>query len=597
MRKKYILSFYLSLIYYKQMPVNRNALIRYRTIDNCLRNRFRKWTLDDLIDACSEALYEYEGIDKGVSRRTVQADIQLMRSNKLGYNAPIIIVDKKYYTYEDKDYSITDIPLTDQDLNKLTEVVDILKQFKGFSHFNDVSEMVQRLEDKIYTSKTNQETFIDFEKNDDLKGLEHLDTLYHVIQKKKAILLTYQSFKARAANTFVFHPYYLKEYRNRWFVLGCRKKKEPLQTLALDRIIAIEETDQAFFPCVDIDLNNYFKNVIGATVNQEQPPIEVFLFADHHTAPYILTKPLHKSQTVIESNDNGIIVSLKVQHNYELEREILGFGDRMKVIAPERLKRCIKERLGDALDLYNYDIYNPNLKDQLKRYHHKGSVVLQGIYTRKEMNHVRTIIMKYQSMEGDSKEKSVYAIRNFLKEIPGLKNVLFNQNLKKILSSIDEHLFLTKAIYFDKPPMSNWYVTWHQDTTITVKEKIETEGYFAWTKKEGLIGVNPPEEILKNTVTIRIHLDDTDDNNGALKVVPGSHNKRLSDQEIDLITRNSIPFVCEVNCGGIHLMKPLLLHSSSKTVNQKHRRVIHLEFNSVELTNGLEWGERMEIKA
>jgi hypothetical protein len=155
----------------QNMPVNRNALIRYRTLDTCLRNRFRKWTLEDLIDACSEALYEYEGIDKGVSRRTVQADIQLMRSNKLGYNAPIVIVDKKYYTYEDKDYSITDIPLTDQDLNKLTEVVDILKQFKGFSHFNDLSEMVQKLEDKIYTSKTNQETFIDFEKNDYLKGL------------------------------------------------------------------------------------------------------------------------------------------------------------------------------------------------------------------------------------------------------------------------------------------------------------------------------------------------------------------------------------------------------------------------------------------
>ena len=94
------------------MPVTRNALIRYRTIDNCLKNRQRRWTLEDLIDACSESLYEYEGIDKGVSKRSIQMDIQFMRSDKLGYNAPIIVLEKKYYTYEDPDYSITNIPLT-----------------------------------------------------------------------------------------------------------------------------------------------------------------------------------------------------------------------------------------------------------------------------------------------------------------------------------------------------------------------------------------------------------------------------------------------------------------------------------------------------
>ena len=138
------------------MPVNRNALIRFRTLDNCLRNRFRKWTLDDLIDGCSDALYEYEGIDKGISRRTIQADIQLMRSDKLGYNAPIIVVDKKYYTYEDKEYSITNIPLTDQDLNRLTEVVDVLRQFKGFSHFRELDGMVQKLEDKVHATKMHQ---------------------------------------------------------------------------------------------------------------------------------------------------------------------------------------------------------------------------------------------------------------------------------------------------------------------------------------------------------------------------------------------------------------------------------------------------------
>ena len=117
------------------MPINRNALIRYRAIDRCLQNRYRKWTLEDLIAACSEALYEYEGIAKGISRRSVQLDLQLMRSDKLGYNAPIVVSDKKYYSYEDPTYTITQIPLTEQDLNTLEEVVKILEQFKGFSHF------------------------------------------------------------------------------------------------------------------------------------------------------------------------------------------------------------------------------------------------------------------------------------------------------------------------------------------------------------------------------------------------------------------------------------------------------------------------------
>jgi hypothetical protein len=102
-------------------------------------------------------LYEYEGIDKGISKRTVQMDIQMMRSEKLGYNAPIIVVDKKFYTYEDSDYSITNIPLTEQDLSKLSETVEILRQFKGFSHFQELDGMVQKLEDHVYSEKNESE--------------------------------------------------------------------------------------------------------------------------------------------------------------------------------------------------------------------------------------------------------------------------------------------------------------------------------------------------------------------------------------------------------------------------------------------------------
>ena len=575
------------------MPVNRNALIRYRTIDNCLRNRQRRWTLEDLIEACSEALYEYEGIDKGVSRRSIQMDIQLMRSDRLGYNAPIIVQEKKYYTYEDPNYSITNIPLTDQDLGKLTEVVEILRQFKGFSHFQELSGMVQRLENKIYSAKTNQEPVIDFEKNENLKGLEHIETLYQAIIKKCTVKLCYRSFKARESNTFHFHPYYLKEYRNRWFVIGIKKKGAPVLTLALDRVISIEGCDVKYVPRQDFNLATYLNDVIGVTVNQNGQAEKVLLLADNETAPYILTKPLHHTQEVVETTRSGVVFSLRVQLNFELEREILGFGDRVKVLAPERLKRRVKETLEHAIDLYQYEFNSATLHNNIQRLIHKGFFILHHVFTKKEVNQMKSMVYAYFKSKGGSED--THAIRSLLQEIPALKAIVLNSNLVTILKTIDPDLFLTKAIYFDKTESANWYVTWHQDKVINVTSRRETEGFSGWTKKSGVHGVVPPDDYLKSTVTVRVHLDDADETNGALKVIPGSHNKMLADSEIGVITQNSIPYISDVRACGIQVMRPLLLHASSKATSQKHRRVIHLEFNSRMLPNGLEWAEREEL--
>ena len=181
------------------MPISRNALIRYKTIDNCLRNPYRKWTLEDLVNACSDALYEYEGIEKGISKRTVQMDIQLMRSEKLGYNAPIVVKDHKYYIYENPDYSITNTPLSEQDLKVMSGAVEVLKQFNGFSYFSGMDDIVSRLEDHITSVRQKTTPIIDFEKNNSLTGLNYLDTIYRAILNKQAIQLKYRSFKARSA--------------------------------------------------------------------------------------------------------------------------------------------------------------------------------------------------------------------------------------------------------------------------------------------------------------------------------------------------------------------------------------------------------------
>jgi len=335
------------------MPVNRNALIRYRTIDNCLQNRYKKWTLDDLIDACSDALYEFEGIDKGVSRRSVQADIEMMRSNKLGYEAPIIVVDKKYYTYADKNYSITNSPINQQDLKVLSEVSSLLKQFKGFNHFTDLNEMVSKLEDKIYSQKTHSTPVIDFEKNDNLKGLEYIEGIRKAIVAKKTLCVTYQSFKAREASSFCFSGYLLKEYRNRWFVLGMpHKRNAQLLNLALDRIQSIEEHADDYRENKAIDFGTYYNDVIGVTKSPGQRDCQVVFWVDDTNAPYVITKPLHHTQKMVSEENGGKVFTIRVILNFELERELLGFGPKIKVLGPRILVRQMKMLLQKSLNRY-----------------------------------------------------------------------------------------------------------------------------------------------------------------------------------------------------------------------------------------------------
>lgn len=336
------------------MPVNKNALIRYKTIDACLRNRRRKWTLENLIDAVSDALYDMEGIDKGISRRSVQADIQLMRSDKLGYNAPIIVVSKKYYTYDDPAFSITRNPLNEQDLGRMNEAVEILKQFKGFSHFSSLNEVVQKLEDHVYAAAHNSTSVIDFEKNERLKGLEHLEMLYQSIIQQKVLRMNYQSFRAKEEASFVFHVWWLKEYKNRWFAVGVKEYGAQIMTLALDRIggLVIAE-DLSYIENEEITPSEYYRDVVGVTVGRSLRANNVKLFVSNEHAPYITTKPIHHSQEILEKTENGIIINLKVQINFELEREILGYAEGMMVLSPEMLRKRIYKKL--KLGVYNYN--------------------------------------------------------------------------------------------------------------------------------------------------------------------------------------------------------------------------------------------------
>ena len=335
------------------MPVNRNALIRYRTIDRCLQNRRRKWTIEQLIEACNEALYEFEGRKQSVSLRTIRLDLSAMRSDKLGYNAPIIVKDKKYYSYEDPEYSITNIPLSSQDLGVLQEVSGLLRQFKGFSHFTGMSELIHRLEDKIHSEQTQSPAVIDFEKNELLTGIEWLDTLYKVIVARTTIQVLYQSFKALRGSEVIFFPYLLKEYRNRWFVLGMKKQGKTILTFALDRIQDIRLLpDEPFREQKEFDPHSYFSSIVGVTLNEGVELTEVTFRATPEHAPYIRTKPIHSSQRVVEESVAGTVFSIHVIPNFELERELIGFGEGLQVLSPVPLVRRIRHRIRLMYALY-----------------------------------------------------------------------------------------------------------------------------------------------------------------------------------------------------------------------------------------------------
>lgn len=334
------------------MSSNKNALIRYKALDKCLKNKYRKYTLEDLIDECSEALFEFEGKESFVSKRTVQLDLQNMRSEKFGYEAPIEVYERKYYRYSDPEYSIHQISVNENDLKAMNNAVQILKQFKDFSMFKDMNGVIQKLEDSIQS--TQKKSVIHLDKNERLKGLEFIDVLYESIVNRKVLKILYQSFKARDANFMIVHPQLLKEYNNRWFLICWHKQK--MYNLALDRILEIHQEEKIQYFDTECDFDRYFGEVIGVTVSERQRPQNVIFKIKAKYAPYVITKPLHHSQVILKEDEDSTTFKICVQLNFELERMILGLGEFITVLKPNILRRRIEKSLQESFT--NYQLQN-----------------------------------------------------------------------------------------------------------------------------------------------------------------------------------------------------------------------------------------------
>ncbi|MDO4229071.1 MAG: WYL domain-containing protein, partial [Capnocytophaga sp.] len=258
------------------------------------------------------------------------------------------VFDGKYYRYADPNYSIKNHPVSQNDVRLMNEAIQLLKEFKDFSFFKDMNGVIHRLEDSVFQTDS-VKPIIHLDKNESLRGLEYIDSIYKAIQQRKALQIHYKSFKARQESILDVHPQFLKEFNNRWFVICFHKTS--LLTLALDRIEGIQVID---IPYIDKNINadEYFKDIIGVTVSEGNSIENIDFFVDKSNANYVKTKPFHHSQQILEEQEDGTVFRIKVRHNFELERLFLGFGSSIKVLYPLRFRLRMIAILKKALENY-----------------------------------------------------------------------------------------------------------------------------------------------------------------------------------------------------------------------------------------------------
>lgn len=214
----------------------------------------------------------------------------------------------------------------------------------------------------------------------------------------------------------------------------------------------------------------------------------------------------------------------------------------------------------------------------------------KGFVIRKNVLDEETLDGLIRELSGavEAKAEKKYGVRNLLNLSVKVRKFAASETVTDLAASVlGKNAKVVRAIYFDKTPEANWKVPWHQDLTIAVRERREAEGFTAWTRKAAIWHTQPPTRILERMLTLRFHLDDADEANGALKVVSGSHKRRLSSSEIQKMAKPAT--LCRAAKGDCLLMRPLLVHSSSAGTRPARRRVIHFEMSADDLPDGLNW--------
>lgn len=333
------------------MPINKNSYIRFRIIDKCLRDKQKPFpTKEELMEACA--------VIGDISSRTIDRDLYSMQHDEeLGYFAPISFERKrKGYFYTDAYYSINKFPLRENDLYALEFVFSLLRQFEGIGPVEQYRETLQKIEELINIrsvfGEDRFENFVEVEKSLSAGGNQFLNDLMIAIKEKKVVELFYKSFSSVSEKRYDFFPYVLKEYRNRWYVIGKNKHTDSIVTFALERINKVILTKEYFKKDIEFSAKEYFKYSFGISVNNQFKPEKIVLKFDANQAPFIKSQPWHQSQKIISDTKKEFKIELTVIPSYELKAQILSYGATVEVLKPSYLRDEIIDIFSSALKKY-----------------------------------------------------------------------------------------------------------------------------------------------------------------------------------------------------------------------------------------------------
>lgn len=334
------------------MAVTKNALMRYLILDRCISNQSRKYTWQDLQKEVNAKL-ELEGIP-GIGKTQLFDDIKFLINSD--YQAPIVKIKEgklSYYRYEIEDFSITKNPLSQNEISNIHNAIEVLISIGGIRQFDWVNDVVVKLETKLGL-QTSQNEFISFQHNEDYVGLNFLNTFINAIKEQRVLKIIYQDFKSDEPYEIIFHPYYLKQFNNRWYAIGLNTA-ENISTwnIAFDRIKHVSESIKDVYQKSTIDFEDYFSDFVGVTKLSNQVEEVKLLILDELQSKYIETNPIHQTQRQIRKTDQGFETSIYVILNYELEKLLLSFGEKIKVLSPETLVQKMKNHYLDAVNLYS----------------------------------------------------------------------------------------------------------------------------------------------------------------------------------------------------------------------------------------------------
>ena len=335
------------------MAANSNALLRHKTIDACLRDDQKKYTLLDLITACSRALKEKNGKNSKekvkVSVRTVQLDLQFMRDKKEGYGAPIEVYDQKYYRYKDKSYSIDKAGIKKERTASLKESIQVLKQYSTFKGFEQIKDVVAVLDGILTAKNENKENCIAYDKKLNPLGLEYFDMIHDAIIHKKALYIGYYSSRSNNIMSIIFYPMYLKEYKGRWYAMGYKDGLKGVYRLPIDRIRDFSYAILPFPEELTFNPQEYFKDIIGVTKLSGEAK-EIKFLVKNKLAPFIKLNPLHHSQQLVENRENGdMIFTINIIPNREFYNIIFENQPNIQIITPREIGQQANSTVMDLI--------------------------------------------------------------------------------------------------------------------------------------------------------------------------------------------------------------------------------------------------------